>query len=106
MDPVSAIDRKDHVNKFKSTLKSLTNIYRIYIQNRVDCGATRGWKIRHTNGVYRILRPPTHWVYVSDEIVEGIRPMGFLSEEFRAIGFSSEDFNKGFRDDPVPDWFR
>ena len=91
-DYVIDLFRKDHVKKFKITLTSLRRIYYLYIENRWDFSETnRKWKIRHANGVYRILRYSgngiaSHWLNISVDIIDGIRPTEFGSEWYTMLG--------------------
>ena len=84
--------RKDHVEKFNTTLISLQRIHCLYIRNRWDYneGLPFQWKIRCSNGIYRILRYfgkdiPTHWLNIHCDIIEGTRPIGFGDETYTLV---------------------
>lgn len=85
-DYVVDLFRKDHVKKFESTLNSLKRI-NAYIRTCWAEGKCR-WKIRYTNGTYRILRylkkdVATHWVNVPREFIEKDDRLGSMGK----VGF-------------------
>jgi len=88
-DYVTDLFFQDHTIKFKTTLKSIVKIHGLYIRNRISYRMYSRWKIRHNDGIYRILRysgdVATHWINIHDDIIDGRRPMNIGSEWYTLL---------------------